>query len=89
MYWHRNPDIDIRRQERDYQNSGSIYDAAQLMTSYFRAGEVTRGTQLLQIIEDQYAQLVIKDLGLEAVIVGPIWAWVEEVWIYAVEVMEP
>jgi hypothetical protein len=69
-FWNRNPDYDIRRLERAYQNSGSIGDAAQLMRSYFRTGEVERCAELLQFIEDQYAQLGIKDLGLEAIIVS-------------------
>jgi len=40
------------------------------MTAYFRTGEAARGAELLQIIEDQYAQIGIKDLGLEATIVA-------------------
>lgn len=65
-----NPDIDVRRLERNYQNSGAINDATHLMTAYFRIGETARGAELLQVIEDQYAQIGIKDLGLEATIVA-------------------
>ena len=65
-----NPDVDVRRLERNYQNSGSINDATHLMTAYFRIGEIARAAELLQIIEDQYAQINVKDLGLEATIIA-------------------
>jgi len=71
--WNRNPDIDLRKLERNYNESGSLFDAIALMNSYLRAGDFVAARRIFDIAEPLYVNyrhaFVIQDLGVEASLV--------------------
>jgi len=66
----RNPDNQQLQLERDYRNSGSIYDGAKLLSVYVRTGQADSANELLSVMEATYAEGATKDLTLEAAIVS-------------------
>lgn len=71
MRWRRNPDNEQLKLEREYRNSGSIYDAAKLLSIYVRTGQVTLAEPLLALIAGRYAEETTpEDLSLEAAIIS-------------------